>query len=138
MALNDFRLERDHVLRVALQILHTKQHKMIHSAFESHVPGHAVGGEIAALLSTIDKRKRRLRCLCGDVDVSHRRSKGDAVGIVSSDRLLGITAECVNVEWNGIVKDTDAAANHRLPSVGSPFETGARSSASRVGNGLSF
>ena len=100
------------------KILQTKQQKAIYGAFEGHVPGHAVGGEIAALLSAIDKRKVRLRRLGGEVDVLHRRSHRHAGQIVSRDRLFGIAVERINIERNGIVEDADAAATTVLPTSG--------------------
>src|SRR6202522_3579975 len=138
LVLDHFRLKSDHILFVALKVFHAKQEKAIHGPFQGQIPCHAIGSEITALMCTVDKRKGRLRRLCGQVNVPNRRAHGHSKEIVGRDRLLGITAEGINIEWNGIVKDSDAAANYRFPLIGSPLETTAGSRAGGIGNRLCF
>src|ERR1700747_582856 len=112
-SLHELGLQRDQVVRCALEVLHPNHYGAGHLAFQFDVPSGTVRSKVSASLRSVDEGKAGSCCL-RNVDEVNWAPDDAAETIKRSDNLLGKIIEGIHSKRHRVIEDAGSAPEDRL------------------------
>ncbi len=134
-----FRRKSELILSIRMDIADLEHERFSYLMLGLHIPGHAEGCKVAALILLNDKWKPGVRCSADEVHVASRPVRNIAAAVVCCDDLLRVAAERIRVQGQRVIENSDTTSNYSgIICAGRPGKAGARREPVCMGKRLSL